>query len=80
MTIEELEKEDKLALAEAYRVYELLSDSEKQKVPQDFVDTLLYFGDLRLVKPLDPSKKLADMNLSERGLYITMYMCTLAKE
>lgn len=80
MTIEELKNEDKLALAEAYRVYELLRPEEKELIPKKFVDTLLDYGDLSLVNRLDSSKSLKDLNLSKLGLYIVMYMCTLAKE
>lgn len=76
MTYEELKKEDKLALAEAYRVYEMLSGPEQEKIPRDFVNILLNYGDLTLVKPLDPNKDLSEQNLSKRGLYIVMYMCT----
>ena len=79
MTYEQLKNEDKVALAEAYRVYELLSGPEQEKIPEDFVDALLYFGDLRMVKPLDPNKPLEEQNLSKRGLYMVMYMCTLVE-
>lgn len=79
MTIEELKKEDKLALAEAYRVFEILRPEEKEMIPKEFVNTLLDYADLSLVKPLDPTKKLKDQNLSKQGLYIVMYMCTEAR-
>lgn len=79
MTNEELKKEDKIALAEAYRVYELLSGPEQERVPRDFVETLLNYGDLTLVKPLDPNKNLEEQNLSKRGMYLVMYMCTLVE-
>lgn len=76
MNYEELKNEDKLALAEAYRVYELLDGPDKEKIPEEFVETLLSYGDLSLVKPLDPAKSLEEQNLSKRGLYLVMYMCT----
>ena len=76
MNDKELKEEDKLALAEAYRVYELLEDTEKEKIPEEFVQAMLNYGDLSLVKPLDASKPLEEQNLSKRGLYWVMYMCT----
>ena len=76
MTFEELKNEDKLALAEAYRVYEMLSGPEQEKIPEEFVNVLLNYGDLSLVKPLDPSKELSEQNISKRGMYLVMYMCT----
>ena len=79
MAYEDLKNEDKLALAEAYRVYELLNDEDKEQIPEEFVEMLLYNGDLSLVKPLDPAKSLKDFNLSKKGQYLVMYMCTLQK-
>ncbi len=76
MDKEKWTKEDRIALAEAYRVYELFEDTEKEKIPQEFVQTLLEYGDLSLVKPLDASKRIEEQNLSKRGLYLVMYMCT----
>ena len=76
MTNEELQKEDKLALAEAYRVYELLDGPDQEKITKEFVNTLFNYGDLSLVKPLDPAKPLNEQGLSKRGLYLVMYMCT----
>lgn len=80
MTYEELKNEDKLALAEAYRVYEILSGPEQELIPEEFVDTLLSYGDLSLIGPLDPSKSLKEQNLSKRGLYLVMYMCTFSRK
>lgn len=79
MAYEDLKNEDKLALAEAYRVYELLNDEDKEQIPEEFIEMLLNNGDLSLVKPLDTSKSLKDFNLSKRGQYLVMYMCTLQK-
>lgn len=76
MDYEKLKNEDKLALAEAYRVYELLSGPEQEKIPEEFVNILLNYGDLSLIGPLDPNKDLENQNLSKRGLYLVMYMCT----
>ena len=77
MNFSELRAEDKLALAEAYRVYEILEGADKDKIPEEFVDSLLYYGDLRLVGQLDPKKTLKEQNISRLGMYIVMYMCTL---
>lgn len=77
MIYEELKQEDKLALAETYRVYELLSPEEKEQIPDDFVEVLLDYGDLSLVPPFDPLKSLKDFNISKRGQYLILYMCTL---
>ena len=79
MTFEELKNEDKLALTEAYRIYEILNDEDKEQIPKDFVEILLNYSDLSLVSPLDPSKSLKEFNLSKRGQYLVMYMCTLQK-
>lgn len=69
--------EDRIALAEAYRVYELLEDTEKEKIPPAFVGRLFDYGALDLVPPFDPTKTLKDFQLSERGKYIVLYMCSL---
>lgn len=79
MTYDDLKLEDSLALAEAYRVYELLNDEDKERIPEKFVEILFSYGDLSLVGPLDPSKSLKEFNLSKRGRYLVMYMCTLRK-
>ena len=50
MTFEELKNEDKLALAEAYRVYELLRPEEKELIPKKIVDT--YSRKKKVVKQL----------------------------
>ena len=78
MAYQNLEQEDKLALAEAYRIYEILSGFDKDKIPTKFVETMLKYGDLRLVKPLDPSKSLKEQNISKKGMYLALYMCTFA--
>lgn len=73
-----LNLKDKRALAEAYRVYEILKGPDKDKIPYEFVEMLLYYGDFRLVPPLDPEKSLEEQNISKNGMYLVMYMCTLA--
>lgn len=78
MNFKDLNMEDKLAFAEAYRVYEILNGPDKDRIPSEFVDALLYYGDLRLVGPLNPEKSLKEQNISKLGMYIVMYMCTLA--
>lgn len=77
MKFENLTQEDKIALAETYRVYELLEDTEKERIPEEFVEMIFNYGDLSLVPPLDSEKKLIDFNLSKQGKYLVMYMCTL---
>ena len=54
----------------------MLTGPEQEKVPNEFVKALLHYGDLSLVKPLDHTKALREQNLSERGMYLAMYMCT----
>ena len=44
---EALNKEDQLALAEAYRFYEILSGPEQEKIPEKFVNALISYGDLK---------------------------------
>lgn len=73
---EALNKEDQLALAEAYRFYEILSGPEQEKIPEKFVNALISYGDLNLKGPLNPLKSLEEQNLSKKGLYLIMYMCT----
>lgn len=77
MNFKLLEKEDRLALAETYRVYELLAPEEREQIPDEFVQMLINYGDLSLVPRLDPTKSLKDFNLSKRGQYLVLYMCTL---
>jgi hypothetical protein len=71
-----LEIKDTIAMAEAYRVYELLNDEDKAKIPEDFVNRLLYYGDFKTVKPFESMKVVEDGNISKEGLYLVMYMCT----
>ena len=72
--------EDKVAMAEAYRVYELFQDEEKEKIPDNFVETLLYFGDFKKVKPFANVEEMKNANLSLKGKYLLMYMCTFEKQ
>ncbi|MBO5142455.1 MAG: hypothetical protein J6C46_05580 [Clostridia bacterium] len=76
MSYSEINIDDKLALAEAYRVYEMLNGSEQEKIPSEFVDLLLTHGDLSLIGPLDSQKSLEEQNISKYGKYLIMYMCT----
>jgi len=77
VSYEDLKKEDKIALAETYRVFELLNGPSKERIPREFVEILLDYGDLNAVPPFDAEKSLKDFNLSKRGKYLIMYMCTL---
>ena len=76
MSKEILEVKDTIAMAEAYRVYELLNDEDKEKIPEDFVNRLLYYGDFKSVKPFSSMEELEKGNISKEGLYLVMYMCT----
>ena len=69
-------EEDKVAMAEAYRVFELLDDEEKEKIPAHFIETLLYFGDFKSVSPFSDIKELKRYSLSKKAKYLVMYMCT----
>ena len=69
-------KEDRIAMAEAYRVYEILEPQEKQKVPPYFIDSILKCADLKAVEPFDSNKSFSIDDLSLKGRYIVMYMCT----
>jgi hypothetical protein len=76
MEKEILEIKDTIAMAEAYRVYELMEDHEKEKIPQDFVNRLLYYGDFKKVGPFSSMKEVEEGNISKEGMYLVMYMCT----
>jgi len=68
--------DDKIAMAEAYRVYELLSPEDQGKIPEDFVNRLLYYGDFKKVKPYSSMEDIENGNISRNGLFLVMYMCT----
>ena len=75
-----LDAEDKVAMAEAYRVYEMLDEYDQLKIPQNFIETIHRFGDLVNVKPFDSKKEFDDYKFSEKGKYLLMYMCTFNNE
>jgi hypothetical protein len=69
--------EDRIAMADAYRVYELLSLEEQQDVPEDFINTLLYYGDFKNATPINSVEEaLKEGRLSKKAMYLIMYMCT----
>ena len=63
-------------MAQAYRVYELLTPEERANIPSEFIDTLVFYGDFDSVKPFTSKKDMLDYNLSDKALYLVMYMCT----
>ena len=75
-----IKDDDKIAMAEAYRVYELFQDEEKEKIPEDFIETLLYFGDFKKVPPFASLDEMKKAQLSQKAKYLLMYMCTFDKQ
>jgi len=71
-----ISKDDRIAMAEAYRVYEILEPQEKMKVPPYFVNSLLKFADLSVVPPFEEKDSFSIDKLTQKGKYIVMYMCT----
>ena len=76
MKAKELTKEDKIALAEAYRFYQMLIYDDQQKIPQDFIEFLKNNGDLDSVKPFESKEDALNAKLSQKANYLIMYMCT----
>ena len=66
----------RINMAQAYRVYELLTPEERANIPSEFIDTLVFYGDFDSVKPFTSKKDMLDYNLSDKALYLVMYMCT----
>ena len=76
MPAEELLEEDRIAMAEAYRAFEMLDEYDKDKVPADFVDTLLSEGDFSKVRRFHSKEEVDNYNFSRKAWYLIMYMCT----
>ena len=76
----DIKEDDKIAMAEAYRVYEFFQDEEKEKIPEDFVETLLYFGDFKKVPPFKNLQEMKEAKLSQKAKYLLMYMCTFDRQ
>ena len=77
MDHKDLTSQDRIAMAEAYRVYELLSLEEQSHIPQDFVDSLLRYGDFENTTPINSvDEAIEEGRLSKKALYLVMYMCT----
>ena len=72
----ELLDEDRIAMAEAYRAFEMLDEIDKEKVPADFIDNLLSEGDFSSVKPFKTKKEVDEYEFSTKAWYLIMYMCT----
>ncbi len=73
-----LKEEDRIAMAEAYRAFEMLDENEKEKVPADFIDNLLAEGDFLSVKPFKTRKEVEEYPFTKKAWYLIMYMCTFA--
>ncbi len=71
-----LTDEDRVAMAEAYRTFEILDEIDQSKIPEDFVETLLKFGDINSVKPFESIDDFDKYQFSQKGKYLLMYMCT----
>ena len=76
MEEKELTDIDKVAMAEAYRVFQLLPLDEQAKIPEDFVDRLILYGDFKKVKPFKNKEEMQNYDLSDEAMYLIMYMCT----
>ncbi len=71
-----LQEDDKIAMAEAYRAYEILDYDDREKIPSDFVETILKYGNLLAVKPFASKEEFENYNFSIKGKYLLMYLCT----
>ncbi len=71
-----INEEDRIAMAETYRIYQFLNDEEKNKIPHEFIETLVRFGDFLRVKPYGSKKEISMHNISQKARYLVMYMCT----
>jgi len=69
-------EEDRIAMAEAYRAFEMLDENDKEKVPVDFIDTLLDEGDFSKVKAFETKEEVDEYPFSKKAWYLIMYMCT----
>ena len=78
MKIEEITPEDKIAMAQAYRFYQMLDCCDQEKIPSDFIETLETFGDFEKVSPFKSAEEALKANLSDKANYLIMYMCTFA--
>ena len=76
MNISEITSEDRIAMAEAYRAYELMTPEDREKVPEDFVNMLLDCGNFDDVKPFETRDEFLNTEFSEKAIYLIMYMCT----
>ncbi len=74
--LDNIEDEDKIAMAEAYRTYEILDEFDQRKIPSDFVETILRYGDLESIKPFKTKEEFDSYDFSQKGKYLLMYMCT----
>ena len=74
--LDNIEDEDKIAMAEAYRTYEMLDEFDQRKIPVDFVETMLRYGDLMSVQPFKNKEEFDNYSFSQKGKYLLMYMCT----
>ena len=71
-------EEDRIAMAEAYRAFEMLDENEREKVPADFIDTLLYYGDFTKVKKFKSAEEVDNYDFSRKAWYLILYMCTFS--
>ncbi len=72
----ELTYEDRVAMAEAYRVYQMLSNRDKAKIPSKFISFIEQNAELGAVKPFKTKSEALKAFISEKANFILMYMCT----
>jgi hypothetical protein len=73
---DELTYEDRVAMAEAYRVYQMLSCREKAKIPSKFISFIEQNAELGAVKPFKSKSDALKAFISEKANYLLLYMCT----
>ncbi len=73
---ETITDEDRIAMAQVYRVYQLLTRDDKAKIPQEFVETLLEHGNFKEVKPFKDKSEINMTAFSQKAKYLLMYLCT----
>ena len=73
---EALSYEDRVAMAEAYRVYQMLSFEEKAKIPSDFISFIEENAELGAIEPFKTKTDALKAFVSEKANFILMYMCT----
>lgn len=71
-----MDKEVQTAITEAYRVFQLLDDEAKEKIPQGVKEYLEKNKDLSLGEPLSVAIPLEMQEISKEGWNVIAYLAT----